>query len=77
MSAQTTHKPTLLKLELDTTDLSPQQVRLIKSLTTMLHHVLVTENEEEYFEGSAEFMRMCASIIKQAAIFSLFSFSLP
>jgi hypothetical protein len=26
----------------------------------------VTENEEEYFEGSAEFMRMCAALIKQA-----------
>jgi hypothetical protein len=29
-------------------------------------HVLVTENEEEYFEGSAEFLRMCAALIKEA-----------
>jgi hypothetical protein len=66
MSEHTTQKKTMMKIEVDASDLTPQQVRLIKSINTMLHHVLITENEEEYFEGSAEFMRMCASIIKQA-----------
>jgi len=56
----------MIKIEIDGSELTPQQVRLIKSINTMLAHVLVTENEEEYFEGSAEFMRMCAALIKQA-----------
>ena len=66
MSAQTSLKESMIKIEIDGSELTPQQVRLIKSLNTMLSHVLLTENEEEYFEGSAEFMRMCASLIKQA-----------
>ena len=66
MSAQTTVEDRMIKIEIDGSELTPQQVRLIKSINTMLAHVLVTENEEEYFEGSAEFMRMCAALIKQA-----------
>jgi len=65
MSAETT-KNQVIRIEIDGSDLTPQQIRLIKSLNTMLTHVMVTDNEEEYFEGSAEFMRMCASLIKQA-----------
>ncbi len=66
MSAQTSLKDSMIKIEIDGSELTPQQVRLIKSLNTMLSHVLLTESEEEYFEGSAEFMRMCAALIKQA-----------
>ncbi|AUN96876.1 hypothetical protein DOM21_17440 [Bacteriovorax stolpii] len=66
MSAQTSLKNSMIKIEIDGSELTPQQVRLIKSLNTMLTHVLLTESEEEYFEGSAEFMRMCAALIKQA-----------
>lgn len=66
MSAQTSLKDKMIKIEIDGSELSPQQIRLIKSLNTMLTHVLMTEEEEEYFEGSAEFMRMCAALIKQA-----------
>ncbi len=65
MSAESI-KNQVIKIEIDGSDLTPQQIRLIKSLNTMLAHVMVTDNEEEYFEGSAEFMRMCASLIKQA-----------
>jgi hypothetical protein len=66
MSAQTSSKDRMIKIEFDGSELTPQQIRLVKSLNTMLAHVLLTENEEEYFEGSAEFMRMCAALIKQA-----------
>ena len=66
MSAQTTLNAKSIKIEIDASELTAQQIRLIRSLNTMLTHVLLTENEEEYFEGSAEFMRMCASLIKQA-----------
>ncbi|WP_127717910.1 hypothetical protein [Halobacteriovorax sp. HLS] len=53
-------------IEVDTSELTDAQVRLIKSLNTMLQHVLVTDSEDEFFDGSANFMRMCASIIKKA-----------
>lgn len=55
-----------LNIEIDTTGLSPAQVRLIRSLNAMLTHLLVTDEESEFFDGSAEFMRMCASLIKQS-----------
>ena len=66
MSAETSLKERMIRIELDGSELTPNQVRLIRSLNTMIAHVLLTENEEEYFEGSAEFMRMCAALIKQA-----------
>jgi hypothetical protein len=66
MSAQNSTKDKVIKIEIDGNDFTPQQVRLIRSLNTILTHVMATENEEEYFEGSAEAMRMCAALIKQA-----------
>ncbi len=55
-----------INIQLDTTELTPAQVRLIKSLNSMLAHVITTEDESEFFEGSAECMRICASLIKQS-----------
>ena len=66
MSGQSLSKDKMIRIEIDANELTPSQVRLIKSLNTLLAHIMVTENEEEYFEGSAEFMRMCAALIKQA-----------
>jgi hypothetical protein len=66
MSAQTSLKERMIRIEIDGSELTPNQIRLIRSLNTMLAHVLMTDNEEEYFEGSAEFLRMCAALIKQA-----------
>jgi hypothetical protein len=42
------------------------QSRLIKRLSLMAAHVLKTGSEEEYFEGSAEMMRLCAALIRTA-----------
>ncbi len=47
-------------------ELSPAQKRLLKTLSTMLVHVMSTDEEAEFFEGSAELMRMCAAVIKQS-----------
>ncbi|HLE12864.1 MAG: hypothetical protein A2504_13460 [Bdellovibrionales bacterium RIFOXYD12_FULL_39_22] len=59
-------KNKILPIEIETQDLTPSQIRLIKSLNSMLLHVITTDEESEFFEGSAEFMRMCAALIKQA-----------
>jgi len=64
MSAQTSEKKLILTLDIE--ELTPAQVRLIKSVHSMLAHVLTTENESEYFEASAEIMKICATLIKQS-----------
>jgi mRNA-degrading endonuclease toxin of MazEF toxin-antitoxin module len=46
--------PWMVKIEIDGSELTPQQVRLIRSLNTMIAHVLLTENEDEYFEDEEE-----------------------
>lgn len=57
---------TLATINIDITNLNPAQVRLIRSLNAMIQHVLKVEHEDEFFEGSAEILRMTASLIKQA-----------
>jgi hypothetical protein len=64
MSAHTSDKKLILTLDIE--ELTPAQVRLIKSVHSTLAHVLTTENEGEYFEASAEIMKICASLIKQS-----------
>jgi hypothetical protein len=53
-------------IEIDATELSQTQIRMIKTMNNLLNHVLMTDNESEYFDGAAEAIRMCASLIKQA-----------
>ena len=63
-------KPTnqqTISLKIDTTSLSPDQIRLLNALYHSIYHTVVAQNEEEFFNGSAESMRMCASLIKQSS----------
>ncbi len=53
-------------IKLDTGELSPNYVRLMKTLHNTLTHLLTTNSEKEYFEHSAEALRLCASLIQQA-----------
>jgi hypothetical protein len=55
------------QVELSLEGISESQKRLLKSLHHTIVHILTTKEESEYFEGSAEVMRMVASIIKQAS----------
>jgi hypothetical protein len=50
----------------DTTELNTQQIRLIKSICSMLNHVMTTDDEAGYFDGSADLMRLVAGAVKQA-----------
>jgi len=56
-----------LILKMDTEGMSPVQVRLVKSIHSLLAHVLSSEEESEYFETSAELMKKTADLIKQSA----------
>ena len=53
-------------IELDVTGLKSAHIRTIKTLHNLMVHVLTTENESEYFNHSAESIRLCASLMKQA-----------
>ena len=55
-----------LKVEFDTTELNASQIRLVKSICSMLNHVLTTDDECDYFDGSADLMKMVAGAVKQA-----------
>ncbi len=56
-----------LILKMDTEGLSANQVRLVKSIHSLLAHVLSSEEESEYFETSAELLKKTAELIKNSA----------
>jgi hypothetical protein len=56
----------IINLNFDATELSPAQVRLVKSITNLLSHVLTTDDESEYFEASSDLMKLIAGAIKQS-----------
>lgn len=55
-----------LNIKLNTEELNPTQVRLVKTMTALLSHLLTAEDESEYFNASAEFLRKAAEVIKHA-----------
>lgn len=54
-----------LVIELSVDQMHPGQVRLIRSINTVLGHLATTCEEADFFEQSAELMRLCASLIQQ------------
>ncbi len=55
-----------LVIKLNTEELTPTQVRLLKSINALITHVLSADEESEYFEMSAELMRKTAEVIKHS-----------
>lgn len=64
--AQTQTKQKEVKLTLNAEELSPNQVRLIRGINQLLTTVLTSHDEAEYFNSSAELMKLVASAVKQA-----------
>jgi hypothetical protein len=62
--AQNTSTDLILRVE--THDLTPKQVRLLKHAHTLLVHVLVSEDEDEYFEASAQLLKQAVQLIKHS-----------
>ena len=56
----------LINFIIDTSDLNPSQVRLIRTMNSLLLGVITTDSEAHFFDDSAELMRICASLIKQS-----------
>lgn len=59
-----TNKELVIKINVE--ELTSTQVRLLKSVTSLLTLVLASEEESEYFETSSELMRKVAETIKHA-----------
>lgn len=55
-----------LDLSLDVSSLNHAQIRLLRSINSLLLHAFTTENEGEYFESSSELIKLCALSIQQA-----------
>ncbi|MBL7665830.1 MAG: hypothetical protein JNM93_11910 [Bacteriovoracaceae bacterium] len=55
-----------LQIEFDANNLAPQQIRIIKTINSILHSVSITDSEEDYFEACAELMKQVAAFVKQA-----------
>ena len=65
-----------LLLKLNTEEMTPTQIRLIKSVNALISHVLTAEDETEYFEVSAELIRKTAELIKHSS-FAASNTSIP
>lgn len=57
-------KKTSLELLFDTKDLTPQQIRIIRSLNYSLMDLIVSDNEDSFFEKSSDLMKIVADAIK-------------
>ena len=60
-----------ININLDATELNPQQKRLVKSVTNLLTHVMTTHDEGDYFDSSSDLMKLVAGAIKQANFTSI------
>jgi len=55
-----------LNFSFNTEELSPAQIRLIKTFMNQLMNTITTDEEIEFFEGSAEIMKICAALIQNS-----------
>jgi hypothetical protein len=55
-----------LVIKLSTEELSDKQVRLIKTINSLLTHVLTADEEGEYFEASAALLKQVATAVNQS-----------
>lgn len=55
-----------LVIKLSTEELSANQVRLLKSINSLMTHTLTADEEGEFFEASAQLMKQVATLINQS-----------
>jgi hypothetical protein len=55
-----------LTVEFETTNLTSDQIRMIRTVCTILMQVVGTDEESEFFEESAELLRKCAALITES-----------
>lgn len=55
-----------LNIKLNVEEMTPTQIRLLKTVTTLLSSVLSSDEESEYFELSSELLKKTAELIKHS-----------
>lgn len=55
-----------INIKVNTKELEPRQVRVLKSIVSTITHVMKTNNESDYFNASSELMKLVASVVKDA-----------
>lgn len=55
-----------LTIDIDTAELTPAQLRAMKTINMLMAHIITTDDEADFFDGTAEAMRLCASLVKQS-----------
>ncbi len=55
-----------LLIKLNVEDLSPTQIRLLKSITSLLTNVVCADEESEFFDTSSELFKKVAELVKHA-----------
>lgn len=56
-----------LKLTVDTRELTPTQLRLLKQTHSILLQALTAEDEAEYFEASSQLLKLSIQAIKHSS----------
>ena len=59
-------KKSELTITLNTEELTPEQVRLLKAMSALMTNVLAADEESEYFEASAQLMKKAADLIRKS-----------
>lgn len=61
-----TKKEQELVIKLNIEEMSPRQVRLVKSITALLTSVVSSDEESEYFDSSSELFKKVAELVKHS-----------
>jgi hypothetical protein len=56
-----------IHIKLDTEEMTPTQVRIVRAIHSLMSGLLTAEDESEYFELSAELMKRSAELIKHSS----------
>jgi hypothetical protein len=55
-----------MTLKVDTRDMSPAQVRVLKQVHALMIHTITAEDEAEYFEAAAQLFKQTAQLVRHA-----------
>lgn len=61
-----TPKKSELTITLNTEDLTPEQIRILKAMSALMTNVLSADEEGEYFEASSQLMKKAADLIRKS-----------
>ena len=61
-----TKQKTKNRVDIDVSEFKPEQIRLIRSMLIVISSLLQSKEENDFFNNSAELIRLSASLISQS-----------